>query len=237
MSHLRPRTIRAIPALVVLSAAALAGCSASSASGSTTPTVPTAAASTTIDTPSAETSAAPSASAAPSDVALPSASEAEAGPTAVPTAVDPCKLVTPAEITALTGKTPGSPKASTTEGNARLCSYGNGGVGFNVIVSQLPDAATAKQQEPAFKAQLEHLAAEAGITDAKLTELPNFEPGVDAAVISGSVTGAGQKISAISLFALKGAVLVALSDVAIGGAIPTSEAMQAQGKATLARLP
>ena len=109
--------------------------------------------------------------------------------------------------------------------------------GFTVIVAESPDAATAKQQEPAFKAQLEQFAAEAGITDAKLSELPNFEPGVDAAVISGSVSGAGQKISAISFFALKGAVLVALSDVAIGGSIPTSEAMQTQGKATLARLP
>ena len=170
-------------------------------------------------------------------MALPSASEADAGPTAVPTAVDPCTLVTPAEVSALTGSTAAPPKATTTEGNGKLCSFGHGGAGFTVIVAESPDAATAKQQEPAFKAQLEQLAAEAGITDAKLSELPNFEPGVDAAVISGSVSQAGQKISAISFFALKGAVLVALSDVAIGGSIPTSEAMQTQGKATLARLP
>ena len=236
MSHPRPGTIRVL-ATVMLAGVVLAACSASTASGSAPPAAPVATSSAAIAAPSAESSVAPSASAAPSDAALPSASEADAGPTAVPTAVDPCKLVTPAEVSALTGSTAAPPKATTTEGNGKLCSFGHGGAGFTVIVAESPDAATAKKQEPDFKAQLEQLAAEAGITDAKLSELPNFEPGVDAAVISGSVSQAGQKISAISFFALKGAVLVALSDVAIGGSIPTSEAMQTQGKATLARLP
>jgi hypothetical protein len=139
-------------------------------------------------------------------------------------------------VSRLTGATFGPGDAST-DHNDRLCSYGQEGLEFQVLVAVAPDAATAKKEEPAFKAQLEHVAAEAGITDSKLTELPDFEPGVDAAVLSGSVTAGGSKIKGISLYALKGAVLVALSEVAMGGSVPTSDAMQAQARVVLGRLP
>jgi hypothetical protein len=154
----------------------------------------------------------------------------------VPTAIDPCALVTPDEVSKLLGTTFG-PGDESTEGNNKMCSYGQEGLVFEVLVAVAPDEATAKSQEPAFKASLEQAVSEAGITDAKLTELPDFEPGVDAAVLTGSLSAAGQKIAAISLYALKGAVLVALSDVALGGSVPTSAAMQDQAKTALGRLP
>ena len=187
-------------------------------------------------TPSASSLAASSTSATstPSPTAAISAS---AAPTAAPTTLDPCKLVTSDEVSKLTGTTFGPGDASTTENNDKLCSYGQEGLVFEVLVAVAPDAATAKNDEPAFKAQLEQAISQAGPTDLKLTELPDFEPGVDAAVLSGSVTVAGQKITAIALYALKGAVLVALSDVAVGGSVPTSAAMQAQARLTLGRLP
>ena len=73
-------------------------------------------------------------------------------------------------------------------GQQRQDPSGQEGIEFDVIVVQAPDAATAKAQEPAFKAQLEKTATDAGVPNMKLTELPNFEPGVDAAVLRGSST-------------------------------------------------
>ena len=108
---------------------------------------------------------------------------------------------------------------------------------LQVLVAVAPDAATAKAREPAFKAQLEQGAAEAGIASPKLTELPDFEPGVDAAVISGHVDVNGTKVSGIALYALKGAVVIAISDISLGGSAPSSDAIQAQAHTTLSRLP
>jgi hypothetical protein len=230
MTHARLSAHRAIPALVILSAAGLAACNAS-ASGSPAPAtaaavIPSAAESAT--TPSATPAASASDAPEPSEVA---------GATAVPTTINPCDLVTASEASALTGATFASGQVSTTENHGRLCAYGQQGVVFQVFVVVAPDAATAKKQEPAFKAELEKGASEAGISDLKLTELPEFQPGVDAAVVSGSVKAGGLSVKAIALYALKGAVLVAISDVSIGGSVPTSQAMQDQAKITLGRLP
>ncbi len=227
----RPIAIRTMGPILVLSIAGVAGCS-SSTSGTATPPLdarPSPVALVPSTAPSAP------ASVSPSDVAS-EAPSTTPGPTAVPTSIDPCKLVTPAEVSALTGTTFSAGEVST-EDNHRICSYGQEGMVFEVLVSVAPDAATAKQQEPAFKADLEKGVAQAGLKDTKLTEMPDFEPGVDAAVVSGSVSAGGQKLKGIALYALKGAVLVALSDIALGGSVPTSAEMQDQARVTLGRLP
>jgi hypothetical protein len=122
--------------------------------------------------------------------------------------------------------------------NGKLCSYGQQGLSFNVIVTAAPDAATAKAQEPAFKAEIEKAAADAGLGDMKLTEIPDFQPGVDAAVLSGATTVGGTKVEGIALYALKNAVLLALTDLAFGGtAAPTAAAMEDEAKVALGRLP
>ena len=107
-----------------------------------------------------------------------------------------------------------------------------------MLVAVAPDAATAKRQEPAFKAQLEQAASQAGLANLKLTELPNFEPGVDAAVMTGSVGSDDPSVKGISLYALKGAVLLAMSDIAtLGSSIPTAAAMEDEARVALGRLP
>jgi hypothetical protein len=108
---------------------------------------------------------------------------------------------------------------------------------LQVLVAVAPDAVAAKAQEPAFKAQLEQGAAEAGMVSPELKEYTDFEPGVDAAVISGHATVNGTKLSAIALYALKGAVIIAISDISLGGSAPSSDAIQAQAHTTLSRLP
>jgi hypothetical protein len=231
MNHPRPVATRATSALLVLSLTAVAACNASTASVAPSLTVPVVTAPSAV-APSATPSEAPTSAVA--DTASPAA-VVEATP--VPTAIDPCALVTPAEVSQLTGATFGAGKASTLPNHDNLCAYGQQGIVFQVLVAVEPDAATAKAGEPAFKADLEKGASQAGIKDLKLTELPNFQPGVDAAVLHGSVSVAGQKVSALSFYALKGAVILAISDIAIGGAIPTDAAMEAQAMTTLGRLP
>ena len=44
-------------------------------------------------------------------------------------------------------------------------------------------------------------------------------------------------VSAIALYALKGAVIIAISDISLGGSAPSSDAIQAQAHTTLSRLP
>lgn len=219
---------RAFCALLILSALVLGACSAS-----TTSPAPSLAIASPSD--EASTSSDESPSAAPADSATAGASETTQS-TAVPTDIDPCQLVTADEASALAGTSLAAGTVST-ENNTRICSYGAEGIVLQVLVAVAPDAAAAKAQEPAFKAQLEQGAAEAGIASPELQEITDFEPGVDAAVISGHVTTDGTEVSGIALYALKGAVVIAISDISLGGSAPSSDAIQAQAHTTLSRLP
>lgn len=213
---------------VLLGVVLLAGCSGATTSPSMSS--PSAAAAS----PSPATSSSPSPSPSPAASASPAVSSSPEA-SAPPTAYDPCQLVTAAEASTLTGSTFSSGDKSTTAGGGTLCTYGQEGIVFEVLVGQSKDAATAQAQEPAFKSELEQGVAQAGIANPKLTELPGFESGVDAAVLEGSASIGGQKLSAIALYALKGAVFIAISDVQIGSA-PTSAAIQAQAHTTLGRI-
>ena len=228
---------RAFGALLILSALVLGACSASTTSAAPSLAIAIPAPSVAIASPSAEASTPPSGSpsAAPEDSATAEASETLQA-TAVPTDIDPCQLVTADEASTLAGTSLAAGTVST-ENNTRICGYGAEGIVLKVLVAVTPDAAAAKAQEPEFKAQLEQGAAEAGMASPKLEELTDFEPGVDAAVISGHVTVNGTKVSAIALYALKGAVIIAISDISLGGSAPSSDAIQAQAHTTLSRLP
>jgi hypothetical protein len=226
MTHGRPITMRALVALAVLSVAGLSACT--SAGASTAPSI------IVVPPPSAAATAEPSASEAPSAAASEPA-DASAGPTAVATSIDPCQLVPPSEVATVTGFEWGSdsPGFTTMDNNGRDCSYGQEGYGFDVIVVQAPDAATAKAQEPAFKAQLEEAARIGGAGTMKLTEMPDFMPGVDAAILHGSATAEG-----VALYALKGPVLLALTELSsFGGPVATDAAMEAEAKTALGRIP
>ena len=59
--------------------------------------------------------------------------------------------------------------------------------------------------------------AQAGVVNPILTEIPEFETGVDAAVLEGHVIVQGVLVSAIALYALKGPTFLAISEVTIGG--------------------
>ena len=155
----------------------------------------------------------------------------------MPTSIDPCTLLTQDEASKLAGFALAAGTSTTLENNDRLCSYGAEGSVLQVLVAVAPDAATAKAGEPDFKATLEQGVAQAGIASPKLTELPDFEPGVDAAMVEGSASAAGTKVNGIALYALKGAVIVAISQIGIGTAVASGDDLKAQAHTTLARLP
>jgi len=232
MTHARPIAIRASRALLILTAASLAACTTSTAGGTAGPSIPQTRPSVAVVLASSAPTPEPLTSIAPSE-----APPEPPGPTAVATTIDPCEVVPPAEASKLAGSTFGPTKATTMSNNGRLCGYARGGLLLNVMVTQAADAATAKAQEPAFKAEIEQQAAEGGLGDMKLTELPDFQPGVDAAVMTASNTVNGLPVKGIAFFALKNAVLLAITDVSFGGTAPTAAAMEDEAKVALGRLP
>ncbi len=226
-----PTGRRIVPGFLAVLLAVLTACSATTGTASTTPSGAAPSLASIAATPSTEASTMPSespASTAPTD---------SPEPTAVPTSISACDLVTQAEAAALIGGG-AAPGTEDTEQNVKVCSYSQEGVVFEVLVSVTPDAAAAKAAEPAFVAQIKQGASDAGLKDLKVTELPEFEPGVDAATITGSATVSGVTLKGVSIYALKGAVIVGLSFVSIGaGEVPTTDEMEAQARTSLGRLP
>jgi hypothetical protein len=229
MTHAHVPALRTPVAVVALSIVCLSACTSAGASTSPSATVVPPPSATATETAVSSASEAPSAAASePTD--------ASAGPSAVATSIDPCQLVTADEVATLMGAPFGPPSSTTGENNSRICDYGQEGLDFEVIVVQAPDAATAKQQEPAFKAQLEKEATDAGIPNLKLTELPGLEPGVDAALLRGT-TSTGTPSGGAAFYALKGPVLLALSELAEGSRSASDAAIEAEGKVALGRIP
>ncbi len=229
--HRSIRSLLGRSAVVLVGAVLVASCNAAASSPSASAVAPSAA----VTAPPVA-AALPSASASAGDVA---ASEVPASPlaTAVATTLDPCQLVTAAEVSQLTGAPfpDGSGQESTTSGHAKLCSYGQEGTVFEVIVGVAPDVATAQAGEKQAEAELQKAAAH-GL---KVTELKGFADGVaDAATLTGSKSFNGLTYAATALYLLKGTTYLGMSDIATLGATPASVTqMEDQAKVTLTRLP
>jgi hypothetical protein len=154
----------------------------------------------------------------------------------VPTSLDPCQLVTAQEASTLAGATFGAGKESTTEGNAKICTYGAQTANvLNSYVVQAPDVATAQAAEAAGLAAAKAAAEQQapGVTISQ-TELPNFADG--ALVISASATISGQTLAISGIYVLSGTTFFAITDVVLGQPAPTSDALQAQARVVLGRI-
>lgn len=225
-------------AFVILTAASLVLGACSSAAPSTGAAASAPAAATAAPAASAAPVAAPSAVASVPSAPVP-ASEPPAATmpdvTAVPTSVDPCQLVTAAEAGQLAGTTFGAGHDETTSGNGRLCVYGSQTLNvFTVDVGQAPDVATAKSEETAALAELQKASNVSGL---KVTELPGFASGADAAVAQGGATIAGKTISVSAIYVLKGVIFFGFSDLVLGTGAPSASALEAQAKVSLGRVP
>lgn len=242
---MRITRVFAASSVLVLVLAACSGSSGSGgAAGSAAPAGSTPAAASSAPAVSAQ---APAASVAPASIAptsaepAPAASAPSVAPqatveaTAVPTSVDPCQVVTAGEAGKLAGTSFGAGVESTSPGNGKYCTYGSQTLNiFSVAVAQAPDTATAQQAEASFKADLEQ--ASHGV-NMKLTELPGFASGVDAAVAEGSITVSGETISASAIYLLKGVVFIGMSNVQLGSSAPSATDLEAQAKVALGRVP
>jgi len=223
-------------AFVILTAASLVVGACSSAAPSTGAAASAPAAATAAPAASAAPVTVPSAAAsvAASVASLPPASAVPEA-TGVATSVDPCQLVTASEAGQLAGATFGPGKPETTSGNGRICVYGSQTLNvFTVDVGQAPDVATAKSEETAALAELQKASNVSGL---KVTELPGFASGADAAVAQGGATIAGKTISVSAIYVLKGVIFFGFSDLVLGTGAPSASALEAQAKVALTRVP
>ena len=134
------------PVLVALTAAlSLAACSAASTPSPSGPPI--------VVPPQGSPAATAPATAEPS-TAEESPSAAPSVATAVPTAIDPCQLLSPAEASQFAGATYTAGEESETPGHLRICTYGAQTKNvFEVQVLQAPDVATAQKAAAAAEAQ------------------------------------------------------------------------------------
>jgi len=227
---------RHLSALTALAAVALvaAACDSGSAPSAIASAV------TNASLPPIPTEAPATAPASSEGAASEGASETE-GPSAVATDIDPCQLITADEASQLTGVTFGAGKESVSDKNVKSCNYAGPGANlFTVEVAVAPDQATAKAAEAAAKADLENQANKSANIGLKVTELPDFAPdiasGIDAAMLEGSMTSPIQ-FGARAMFVLKDTIFFGFDDVAVGGQPPSADAMQAQARTVLGKLP
>jgi hypothetical protein len=165
-------------------------------------------------------------------VSTPAPSSEASLATGVPTALDPCQLVTSQEASQFAGASYGAGVETTTSGGGKICTYGGNTVNvFEVIVGQAPDVATAQ----AGKAEAEAAIAQQAGGALAFTELPTFADG--AAYVSGTISISGQDFSGGAFYALKGTVFFGFSDLAVGKPAPTLATLQAEATTILGRLP
>ncbi len=225
---------RAVRALLVLTVVGLAACT-----GSTTTETPATSVAIAVRPSSdiASPSAAPSASSS-DGVASPSADASgadSAEPSAVPTSIDPCQLVTAQEAGMLAHATFGPGKEETLTSNSRMCTYGAQTKNvFGVVVAIAPDVATAKKEEASAEADLKANAAklEQGMT---ITKLPGFAPDTDAVLMELKPNALG--IGGRAIYLLRGTTFFGFNDLVLGGAAPSADAMKAEAMTVLGRLP
>ncbi|HEX5241524.1 MAG TPA: hypothetical protein VFW20_11060 [Candidatus Limnocylindrales bacterium] len=152
--------------------------------------------------------------------------------TAVPTAIDPCQVVTQSEASALAGTSFGAGEETTTSGNAKICTYGSQTLNvLNVDVALAPDQATIAAGEAEVESQLQQSVSE-GLTKTDLTGI-----GDKAVYLAASQTISGQTVSVAAIYVVKGLTFLAISDVVAGSPAPTLAALQAQATTSLSRLP
>jgi hypothetical protein len=211
--------------LFVVSIVALAACSGSASPALPTPaaTVPPAATDVASAPPDASDSQAPT--------------DASAGPTAVPTSIDPCTLISAEEAGKLAGVTFKAGKETTTEGNARICTYGSATPNvFSVEVAIAPDLATAQAGEAAAQADLKASADQFG-KDVKVTQLPGFATGADAVLMEATASLGGKTLGVRAIYLLRGTTFFGFSDLALDTAPPSADAMKSEATTVLGRLP
>jgi hypothetical protein len=178
-----------------------------------------------VNTPTAQTSTSPSAAAS-----------------AAATSVDPCQVVTQSEASQLAGASFGAGKEDSTAGGSKVCWYGAQTTNvFEVLVAQASSAAAAQAQWDSYKSQVQTALQEAtsssGVT-VSFNQSDTSIAGADrAAVGTFSSSGSGYRLAGTAAYLLKGSTFLAIVDLVLNQTPPTTQAMEAQAKISLQRLP
>jgi hypothetical protein len=183
--------------------------------------------------PSEAPSVAASMSAEPSESAMASqpASEEPSLPSAKPTAVNPCDLVTRDEASALAGVTVAKGKESSLDNNGKLCAYSVGTTLFDVEVVEAPDQATMDAAKQQALAELSKSAPK-GIKVGAISGV-----GDQAELATGSPKINGVTINVVGIYFTKGTYFVAMSNIGLGHGVASADAMTAQAQTIIGRLP
>jgi uncharacterized membrane protein len=155
---------------------------------------------------------------------------------AVNTPLDPCILISSQEASTLAAASFGQGKENTTPDGFRSCTYGSQTTNvFTVDVVQAPDKATAQADKAQFLADLQAQVQQLTDQGLNITELPNFADG--AVMADASLNAGGATINGRAIGFLKGTVFFGFSDLVVGGAAPSSDAIQTEATTVLGRLP
>lgn len=152
------------------------------------------------------------------------------------TTLDPCQLVTSEEASALAGVTFGAGAESSTPEGLMICTYGaqTGNI-FTVDAIQAADVATANKYKDQFLADLQANLAQLSSQGLQVTQLPNFADG--AVLASANIPAPTGDINGSAIGVLKGTVFFGFSDIVVGGAAPTSQALQDEATHVIGKLP
>jgi len=151
--------------------------------------------------------------------------------------LDPCRLVTSAEASALAGTTFGK-GVEEANGSGKRCVYGSKTLNvFTVEVVRAKDAATASaawaqaqtEAQSAVKQQLP-----AGVHFSLVTD--NVDIGDKAATVAGGTTIFGRSFGFSGVYVLKGPTFFAFQDLVLSKAPPAVSRMEAQARTTLGRV-
>lgn len=228
-------TARPILSISVLAITALlSSCSTSTPIATNSPQQ-TMASSTPIPTVAPSPTTAPNPTVTPTPIVTP-ADTSTPQQTAKPTSLDPCQLITSQEASTLTGASFGEGKEDTVPGGGKTCTYGSKATNiFFVEVVQAPDEATAEAAQTQFLADLQANLQQLTSEGLNVNPLPNFADGAVTAQVN--INAGGLTVNGSAFGFRKGTIFFGFSDVAVGSAAPSSDAMQSEATTVLGQLP
>jgi hypothetical protein len=223
---------------VLLIAALISACSAATSTPNQSISSPGAGVPQSTTTSAATLSATATSAPLPTATSVPSPipTQASAPQPVASTSLDPGQLISSQEASDLTGASYGPCAESTTPEGLKTCTYGAQTSNiFTVELAQAPDVATAQADKAQFLADLQASLQQLTDQGFNVVQLPNFADGAVTGQISISAEGITVNGSAFGF--LKGTTFVGFSSIVMGGAAPSTDALQAEATKVLTRLP
>ena len=153
--------------------------------------------------------------------------------------IDPCRIVSASEASALTGAHFGKGVTKTTSAASKICVYG--GSGLTVLDVIVAEAATPQAARAAFdseRARAQSYLGQGLPASIKVSFTPTNVSGIGdrATVGAGSVNLGGTVIKGSAIYVLKGTTFFAISGINATGAAASAGALKAEATKVLGRI-